>query len=570
MKKPSHNDFAKHAELFQWINETAAPVGGFSGHAADSYEFFAQPMMAMRKSKFAPLLIACAKRQEMLNHACPKLFIPSQEGRTDDLTFLGVHHEARVPISIRDSLLTEGVVVVGTKGAGKTQAISSTVAQTLRKKKPCTWIDFRGDADRFFNKYPPEMIVKFTVETEPRNFACPFPLKCRQTIPWFVSKLGWYDNLPGITRSEAIRVLLQLNAGLRLDEAPLSIAQMASALKLIGAKTNRQSLLTFARSIDGLASVIGESARIRSLTMPRNPLMTILSWQGLQPRLCAFQLGFHVFSKQLTYEEKGFSPGVFRELMIIDEAMNIAGQDHGDVAGGESMSPIRSLATKARPYGIGLIVASQLLSVLDSAILGNWAVFICFRLSNLKDARIAAEMLRKPAEAATEIMSLPTRVAFVLAADWREAVKVEFPIVELGNYPDPAFVDKCNKPFLTELEESIKYSEDTPESIEPIRYEELFQSAKVPEAKDEPNPKESAFLKDLRAFAEELEKNAGASVTEHTDTLGWSPSKFQSTRKKLESRGCIESKKLKKDQGRGRSPVILTLTPKGRKELGIS
>ena len=570
MKFPSFKAVSDHVERFKWISEVAAQAGGLSDQDAASYGFMAQRMMIGRKSKIAPRLIAHAQHQELWNQYCPKVFIPRQDGPISDLTVLGLHYAAKVPISIRDSLLPEGVVIVGTKGAGKTQAISSMVAQTLAKSKPCTWIDFRADAERFFNKFPSEMIVKFTVETEPKNFACPFSNRCRQTIPWFVSKLGWYDNLPGITRSEATRVLLQLDAGRRSDEPPLSISQMASALKFIGEKETRQSLLTFARSIKGLASMIGHSARIRSFKMPRNPLMTILSWQGLQPRLCAFQLGFQIFVKELLYGGQGFSPGVLRELIVIDEALNIASQDHGDVAGGETMSPIRSLATKARPYGIGFIIASQLLAALDSTILGNWAVFICFRLSNLKDARIAAEMLRKPAEAVSEIMSLPTRVAFVLAADWPEAVKVEFPTMELGEYPDPAFVDSCNQPFLTELEKSTTYSKDTPEAIEPIRYEDLVQPAKPAEANKNPKPEQSEFVRDFRAFAEELEKNPAANVKTHTKILAWSASKFNTVQRKLKAQGFIVSTTIKTSKGPGRKSSVLSLTSKGKRELGIT
>jgi len=494
MNKPSFGEFRKRAELLKWINETFAPVGGIPPVIGPTCAFLAQPMMVNRQSRFTDMAVGYAKKQEFLNECCPKVFIPRLPDPTESIMHLGVQYHSREPIAVRDSLLPEGVVIVGTKGAGKTQGLSSFVRQAIQKQKRCTWIDFRADADRFFNIYPPEMIVKFTVETEPRNFACPLPDRCRQTLQWFVSKLGWYDNLPGITRSEATKVLLQLDAGRKLGEPPLSVAQVGAALKIIGERGKQQSLLTFTRSIEGLASVIGKAAHVRSFRMPFDPLLTILSWPGLSPRLCAFQLGFLVYLKQLRYEGAGFSPGSLRELFIIDEALNIASQHHGEVGGGESLSPIRSLATKARPYGIGLIIASQILAELDAAVLSNWAIFICFRLANLRDARIATELLRMPTEAAKEILALPPRVAYVITSDWPTAVKVEFPVIELGDYPDSQFVERCNRPFLQELEKSTLYSDDTPDAIVPIHYESLIAPKPNNNTKEVPRVEESMAI----------------------------------------------------------------------------
>jgi len=364
-------------------------------------------------------------RRALANQVRMKYYVPPAIDPTRDLV-LGYLCDRPVPVGVP---LTSPVriLVAGSSGSGKTNAIFHLLAQLRRRSiKTFVW-EYKPELRRVIPWWNDAIL--FT----PRN------------APWQYLKpvgpdpLAYYVGIFGEIRIEfqlrpetvplAWQIIERMLRGMRPGDPFFSWSDLERVFEAEAVAQGRENLFTLARAILSICTVLGPQAAAREVPDITGRYNVIgYSFVGQDPAIYRLFLGFEFTRLLFSAEEQGHTTE-FRRLYVFDEGSVIFGSELMQ-RGVAHISAAKRFLSMSRFTGSGFVVGVQNLCELDPFVTQNCDTFVVFRCPSFEDATLAARMLGLEPSAVDELMHLPVGVALIRAADWERPVKIQVPLFE--------------------------------------------------------------------------------------------------------------------------------------------
>lgn len=289
------------------------------------------------------------------------------------------------------------MVIVGGSGAGKTELIRCIAAELVAKRFPVLMIDFHGDMApgqvdglRTYNIREGSPYFFNPLDLD-RRFPEITPLRATSD---FLDAMA--INFPGLGIQQRDRLAQIIddaygNVGITSDPATWSSQLSFGDIQNAILDTDDKETLTlkaYFREIFGYSLFSGEEKLSAGEVLSSGTTISHVNLKLLPENLRS--LYADLFLRKLYYllQTRGEIPREniddmqrFRIFVIVDEAKLLVSERQGFKA------VLNKYATEMRKFGVGLVLASQLISHFNDEILANIAAKICMNAENKEQAR---------------------------------------------------------------------------------------------------------------------------------------------------------------------------------------
>lgn len=285
------------------------------------------------------------------------------------------------------------LIIIGGSGSGKTETIRCISYELDKQNFPALLVDFHGDMG-----FEGPNINKYEITAESNYYFNPFELNplFNEIIPLkatsdFVDSLYINYKKMGIQQKEELKTIIcqaYQTEGITNDRSTWT--------KELKFENVEKEILDPDNEIDKtLKAYLGDSIRYRlfkgtnkiSIKEILDGRITHLNLKGLPESL---QLLYaDLFLRKLHYSLKSLGEiprdGVddtkkFRMFVVVDEAKLLISEKN------DVKAVLNKYATEMRKFGVGLILASQIIDHFNEEILGNVAAKYCMKTQNNKEA----------------------------------------------------------------------------------------------------------------------------------------------------------------------------------------
>jgi hypothetical protein len=322
---------------------------------------------------------------------------PTPSGRNGEAltVFLGASREGRKVFWAPGTLNNGHCILIGGSGAGKTETLRCIARELEQAGYPVLMIDFHGDM-----AFPSPRLATYRIREGGEYFFNPLELDpafteitpLRATSD-FVDAISINFPTLGIQQRRAIKGILKdsyQRAGITLDPKTWVHTLDFDAVQDQILACEDETIPAYLEDIFdyrlfaghhklGIADVLREGITHMNLNaLPEN-------LRYLFADLFLRRLFYSLQAMGEIPRDTAQDRARFRIFVIVDEAKLLVSQKSGQKQAIKAV--LNKYATEMRKFGVGLILASQLISHFNDEILANIAVKFCMRTENKKQAQ---------------------------------------------------------------------------------------------------------------------------------------------------------------------------------------
>lgn len=357
------------------------------------------------------------------------------------------------------------------------------------------------------------------------------------------------------TSNNLTAVLSGIDKGLKDGEYYPSLSQFAEILTELGRRKKSAVYETASRLIRSLCAVLGRSAYVtRSVNVRKH--FSVICWvlKDLPPRdkmsLCGLIVIRHLF------QSSGKATGRTKHVLIfLDSTPFFDNPVNTDIS--TQVSAFRRLVQTCDSINTTIVISVTNLATLDPVVLSSSKEFVCFKARNREEAYITSNLLGLGKDGIERIMELPDNVAYAYQEGWERAIliNVETPDDKIPMTEEEMEFHLEDKRQM--IESLIKYSPKSVQDVEPINYNDMFKR------KEDKKSPVAPIISDEILFLTKVEDNKDKPIAEIFEILGWSRTKGDNLKNRLEHNGYIKIESVK--VGKGRPKQFCSITERGRK-----
>ncbi|MBN2331036.1 MAG: ATP-binding protein [Candidatus Aenigmarchaeota archaeon] len=342
------------------------------------------------------------------------------------------------PFGLRETDLPQHVAILGRSGAGKTNVGYLLVSNLLRKGKPFTVLDWRGNYKCLKHGNGARTVLTFA-PGEPGSLSFnpldpPPNLTYNQAEAYLrdITSVVCSTYLPGnqllSTRGVEYFLLKSLSSMMGDRAKPITFNDVRNRIESYGADSRERdwkasALNTLFKLTTGpIGRIINSSSNARLQDLLDRPVILELSGLGSETDRSLFSQAFLLW---LYYHRLSEGKSrAFKHALIVEEAHNLFLRRH---TVGQSMHDF--ILRQMRDLGEAIVLLDQNPSLLTTPALGNTGVTICLNLKHANDVAAAGKSLTLPREEWDHIGRLPVGQGIVKMQDrWVKPFLVRFPL----------------------------------------------------------------------------------------------------------------------------------------------
>lgn len=450
----------------------------------------------------------------------------------------------------RDELM-QHMLESGRSGAGKTTVLIIILINLMRLKIPFWIFDFKRDY-RSLIRYGKDVHV-----FNWRNFKFNPLLPPKKTPPvqWasIVTEI-FFQNFYSSSASSAKSIFLETLIELYEAGANVTMCGFRDAMsrKLSGNNcpgSVKESIKTIILRLRPFISILGDAVSGEAYdleTLLDRQLVLELDGLGIEYQTFLATLIFHwLFTYRLCLAQRG----ELRHVLLFDEAKRLFSLGNPLVA---------QLVSTAREFGQGLILADQMPSSLDHAVLANVYTTITLNIASMREIQSMAYTMGLNDEQRESLNSLPIKTAIVKLA---------------GRYPRPFLihipelqVDKSISDAEVSTYMQDKFAALTPQKPEPDTTVKSPEETPVSE-EAEPMEKSEKIDDNERRLLWDIKNHPFTPATERLSSLKFTNYMGQKLYSVLIEKGLVRELEIKTNY-RGRPQKFYELTDKGVELVG--
>lgn len=320
----------------------------------------------------------------------------------DRAILIGWPEGLEVPFAHPIDDLAKGTYIAGATGSGKSNLMKSVSMQTAAHC-PCWWIDREKAEYRYLVRWIPDLWIIDVARELPWNFFEPPPgVDPRHWVVAiavvFAKTHGLMDASEAMLQTALMELFSQLGVfdGSRQYPTLRDLVDHLKAMDLRGRYRSaqfRDTLLNRLEAWLAISPCVGDYVRGVSIEDLANHHV-VFEVRGLTERQGRFFVSALLLALQKLREASGDMDGRLRNAVFIDEAHWSFPDLHNDAVGTGSLA---GLMATARSSGVGMVLADQVVTDLDPAVLQHTALKIGFRLGDGRDLdRFASALALKP------------------------------------------------------------------------------------------------------------------------------------------------------------------------------
>ena len=265
-----------------------------------------------------------------------------------------------------------------------------------------------------------------------------------------------------------------------------------------------------------------------------------------------------------------------RRVIFHDEAGLEFGREFESQSGSGFVTSAKRGISQMRSRGIGLLFGCQSYAQMTEDIKENTNIVFAFRTPAPADAQELAVRLNLTADEQQRLRQFPDGRAFVIAPGMPRGVEVQFPYVDLGDYPPEELIVARMESVLRHLRSQTVYSREEP--IEPLDVENILAekrpdkegaSATCPaQTSASAQPFSGTLLADQMGLLRDVVRYPESGVVERFRRLGFGGSKGNRIKQELIDLGLLTVVEIRKSLA-GPPTKLLRLTDPARTLPGL-
>ena len=303
--------------------------------------------------------------------------------------------------------------------------------------------------------------------------------------------------------------------------------------------------------------------------------MIIYNFEGAPPAYRACLSGLRQLRVQAKAAQLGHDLHL-RRVIFHDEAGLEFGREFESHSGSGFVSAAKREITQMRSRSICIIYNCQSYARMTEDIKENTNFVCAYRTPATAEMQELGVRLNLTDEQQQRLPQLPDGRAFIIAPGMPRAIEVQFPYVELGDYPPEEVTAARMEPVLNQLRGQTIFSREDP--IEPLDIENILaEDRRAAEAAPTANPAQSAsntqpfqgtLLADQMAMLRDVVRYPESGVADRMRRLGFGGFKNSRIKQELIDLGLLVVVEVRKSSAGGPTK-ILRLTDLARTLPGL-
>jgi hypothetical protein len=365
-------------------------------------------------------------------------------------------------------------------------------------------------------------------------------------------------------------VLMRTHAGRRKGEPAVSLKQLEEIFHHLGARGSRKCE-TIANALATFNLFLGDTARVRqSAAWEDQKPVIIYDFEGAPPAYRACLSGLRLLRLQAQAGQQGHNHHL-RRVILHDEAGLEFGREFESQSGSGFVTTAKRGISQMRSRGIGFLFGCQSYAQMTEDIKENTNIVCAFRTPAPAEAQELAVRLNLTVDEQQRLRQSPDGRAFIIAPGMPRAVEVQFPYVELGDYPPDELVAARMEPVLKQLRDQTVFSREDP--IEPLDLANILAGERpATEAAPATSPVQptsnapafpGTLLADQMGLLGDVVRHPESGVAERFRRLGFGGSKGTRIKQELIDLGLLVVVEVRKSLA-GAPTKLLCLTDRAR------
>lgn len=312
-----------------------------------------------------------------------------------------IRNNEMIPFIIPLNVLNQHIALLGRTGSGKTTIIYMIASQSISYGIHCWIFDMKQDYRHLIQLIPELKVIRVGKELKHNPLQPPKSVLCQEWLSVFSRIFCSVHHLLDASSSMLLKSASRLYSDFGVDKGKDSyptLFDLADYLKQEQRTAFSQDKIIMNRLIAKLESHIIPHKEIYDCSKgfsidELSKHSVVFELTGLSETEAKAISNWMIFSLYCQRLAENSRENIIKNLIVVDEAKTLFPMQADSTLSVEGYSPISSLLSQSREFGIGFVIGDQGMSLLDSSVYTNTYTKIVMSLGHGKDIFNAGKML---------------------------------------------------------------------------------------------------------------------------------------------------------------------------------